>query len=91
MKPAKRILDREFVYVPSHLTSVTATWLRFGWRPIAPANAVGWDVKERRGPAVQLGPHGRELDAEMSGKSPCSIAVAPAAAAPRVIPIKERK
>lgn len=35
MKPAKSILDRSFVYIPSSATSVDQTWRRFGWRPAA--------------------------------------------------------
>jgi len=35
MKPTRSILDRAFHYVPSVSTSVTKTWRRFGWRPVA--------------------------------------------------------
>jgi hypothetical protein len=34
MKPKISILDRAFAYKPSHATSISETWRRFGWRPV---------------------------------------------------------
>jgi hypothetical protein len=35
MKPSLSILDNSFRYVPAMATSVSDTWMRFGWRPRA--------------------------------------------------------
>ena len=79
MRPAKSILDKTFVYVPSHLTSVTATWLRFGWRPKESADPQRLDLPNATGLLVT--PERTPSDSE--GKQ-SKLAVS----APRVIPIK---
>jgi hypothetical protein len=35
MKPSHSILDHAFRYVPAAATSVSDTWVRFGWRPMS--------------------------------------------------------
>jgi len=67
MKPTRSILDSAFHYVPAVATSVTRTWRRFGWCPVAEARdtaqgIIQADAAERRASAPEA--RGLRLEAQ---------------------------